>query len=481
MIVGYCRVSSREQAVNGESLSQQKARVRPHCGELIIDVESGSSKKRPGMAQVEALIRQGRCEKLVCTRLDRLTRSLGHLQKLIELAMANGCEIVCLDDNFDLGSATGRFHANIIGSVAEMEAAMLSERVRHGTAYRRKQGKANGAPFGYVMNADGFLDLDHRPCVCLLATKEEFSRYKIAQQIIKWHLSPPPDERGRFRRSLERTLSLFHETFGVQKTNVSKGRSMYGALGFSRAGLHTWLANPALQGHTVYNRRVGSKKTDPSEWEWKRNTHEPLVTEDQAKQLKAVGKANFFQGYTSSHRRLATNGLVRCDVCSSICYLTTSKTTLPHKWNYYYRCPKWSLRNCTNKKMVRVEKVENAIVDALIEAAKKIAGDYGLVEDKTPPDPKTVELQQSLAALEKLPFNPAIEQSKAALRAEIRERVLAGEKRKSEKTDRELMLQGLRDRQFWLDASSEDKVELYRYFVENVWTKDGDVLRVELL
>jgi len=39
MVIGYCRVSSREQLTNSEALAQQRARVAPYCDEIIEDIK----------------------------------------------------------------------------------------------------------------------------------------------------------------------------------------------------------------------------------------------------------------------------------------------------------------------------------------------------------------------------------------------------------------------------------------------------------
>lgn len=215
MIVGYCRVSSREQLTNSEALAQQRARVAPYCDEIIEDIKPRTMVNRPGFERVKELVIAGVCKKIVCTRLDRLG-TLSMIPQVLELHNKYGCEIVCLDDEFNPSTATGRFHANIVASVAQMEVEMLSERVRHGINYFKSQGKTHSAPFGYRITRDNRLELDHEPYLCLLDSSKTLSRYDIARMIIGWYLNPPPDEKGRRRSSLIRTVQLLNETLGIQ-------------------------------------------------------------------------------------------------------------------------------------------------------------------------------------------------------------------------------------------------------------------------
>jgi hypothetical protein len=61
--------------------------------------------------------------------------------------------------------------ANVLGSLAEWETDLLSERVRHGIQHRRNQKKAcESFPWGYQVVSDRY-ELDHRPLLCLLENR----------------------------------------------------------------------------------------------------------------------------------------------------------------------------------------------------------------------------------------------------------------------------------------------------------------------
>jgi hypothetical protein len=68
----------------------------------------------------------------------------------------------------DLSTPQGKLMANMLGSLAEWETDMLSDRVRHGKEHHRKEGKAcEAAPWGYLA-IDGKYVLDRSPYLCLL-------------------------------------------------------------------------------------------------------------------------------------------------------------------------------------------------------------------------------------------------------------------------------------------------------------------------
>ena len=73
LVLGYVRVSSREQALNSHALEQQIARLENAGVDLVIcDVQSGKKDNRPGLKRLLAMIERGEVSEVVITRIDRL-------------------------------------------------------------------------------------------------------------------------------------------------------------------------------------------------------------------------------------------------------------------------------------------------------------------------------------------------------------------------------------------------------------------------
>ncbi|MFN9886765.1 MAG: recombinase family protein, partial [Pseudanabaena sp.] len=184
MKIGYARVSTREQSENSHALEQQIARLKAAgATEIYSDVESGSKNSRPKFKQLIADCKLGRISEVIVTRLDRLTRSLVTLRKTIDQLKDAGVSLVALDDSIDTSTAVGKFHLNMLGSLAEMEVDRLSERVRHGWKHLRDRNVAMNPPFGYCKINDKHT-LDHQKFLCLLSDRTEMSKAEIAQDII---------------------------------------------------------------------------------------------------------------------------------------------------------------------------------------------------------------------------------------------------------------------------------------------------------
>jgi DNA invertase Pin-like site-specific DNA recombinase len=81
---------------------------------------------------------------LVITKLDRLGRSLEHLIELSNQLQAKKVDLVVLDQGIDTSTAVGRMFFQILGSIAEFEHALMSERTRDGLAAARARGRTGG-------------------------------------------------------------------------------------------------------------------------------------------------------------------------------------------------------------------------------------------------------------------------------------------------------------------------------------------------
>lgn len=139
MRVGYGRVSTRDQHPE----AQHDALTAAGCDEIFIDKASGKLASRPGLDR--ALLSANRNgDQLVITKLDRLGRSLEHLIELSKQLDARGVDLVVLDQGIDTSTALGRMFFHILGSIAEFEHALMSERTMDGLAAARARGRKGG-------------------------------------------------------------------------------------------------------------------------------------------------------------------------------------------------------------------------------------------------------------------------------------------------------------------------------------------------
>jgi site-specific DNA recombinase len=171
-VIGYCRVSTTEQATEGMSLDAQESRIRAWCeahdAELVevIREEGVSGTKllaeRPGGRKVARLLdaRRPGTEAVVVVRTDRLGRDAAEQIALLKRFRTGGVGLVAIAQDIDLATPHGRAMAQISAVFNELERALIAERTTEALSELRAQGKAwNHAPFGWRV-VDGRLVLD---------------------------------------------------------------------------------------------------------------------------------------------------------------------------------------------------------------------------------------------------------------------------------------------------------------------------------
>jgi DNA invertase Pin-like site-specific DNA recombinase len=480
-IVGYARVSSREQAENSHALQQQIERLKAAgATEILSDVESGSRDSRVNFDKLLWLVESGQATEVVVTRLDRLTRSLPTLRKVLDQFQHESIGFRALDDNIDLSTAAGKFQLNVLGALSEMEVDRLSERVRHGWAHLRSRKVAMNPPFGYCKVEDQH-QLDHRPFLCRLDDQAELSRAAIAREIIDTFLA---------KQTLRLTLRTINERYGIQTFNQGRGRYGRELFRFSPGGLRDWLTNPVLEGHICYRRKKNGKRLPRNQWEIYRDTHpdQRLISNEEVTRIEGILAHNKrVRGYGTTAQKYPLSGLVYCAECRSACYSMTGHNNyhrakrlgIPPEKNYYFQCKNWRLRACGQKSLVRMEKAEAAVVEALMKRANNLA----TIADNPPEQiesPELRALREELTYYENAPGDRA-KSIVEDLRAQIQQlQAQQSQQVESWSESRELLCEIFRDPGYWDSLSDEEKREIYRALVVAIWVKAGQVERVEL-
>jgi DNA invertase Pin-like site-specific DNA recombinase len=152
--VAYYRVSTRRQGRSGLGLEAQRSAVTTYLngGKWEItaeftEVESGRNANRPVLEQALAAARLHRAT-LVVAKVDRLTRSVAFLLRLLEANVD-----VRFADLPQIEGATGRFLLHQMVAVAELEAAMISKRIKEALAAAKRRGTKLGGDRGTVPTA----------------------------------------------------------------------------------------------------------------------------------------------------------------------------------------------------------------------------------------------------------------------------------------------------------------------------------------
>nr|HPG94810.1 recombinase family protein [Dokdonella sp.] len=159
-LIGYCRVSTDDQAETGHSLGQQRERMQAYCalhGHRLVDtiVDEGVSAsiplhKRSGGAALVAAIRAGQGSGVVVVRLDRLFRNaLDGLRFFEDVADRHAAAVHSVSELIDTGTPAGRLALTIQLAAAQYERDLAAQRASECNTALRERGRVyGGVPYG---------------------------------------------------------------------------------------------------------------------------------------------------------------------------------------------------------------------------------------------------------------------------------------------------------------------------------------------
>jgi DNA invertase Pin-like site-specific DNA recombinase len=197
-VIGYVRVSTEQQADEGVSLEAQQLKIQTYCDiydlDLVrIEIDAGKSAKdmlkRPGIQAALAAVSSGEVTALVVTKIDRLSRSLMDMGKLVETHFKNGDGLISISEQINTGTATGRMFLNMIIMFSEYEREIIAERTTEALGHLKDQGVTLGAPkLGWAHSAvEG--DVDEGGRRRIYKVEEEMETVCRIQELKKQELS----------------------------------------------------------------------------------------------------------------------------------------------------------------------------------------------------------------------------------------------------------------------------------------------------
>lgn len=150
-IIGYCRVSTKLQAREGNSLEQQKEEIIDKYSNAEIYQESytGTKTDRPVFNDIVSKLIKG--DMLVVTKLDRLARNTVEGIKIVEDLFNKGVSVHVLNVGLLENTTMGKFFLTTLLAVAEMERNTILERTQAGKEIAKtKEGYKEGRPKKYT-------------------------------------------------------------------------------------------------------------------------------------------------------------------------------------------------------------------------------------------------------------------------------------------------------------------------------------------
>lgn len=137
MTYGYARVSTKGQAMHGNSLMEQRDRlVEAGCIEVYSDSYTGTKMERPEFDAMLEKLKEG--DTVVVTKLDRFARTAADGAKLIQKLVNDGINVHVLNMGRADNTPMGKLMITILLAFAEFERDMIVERTTTGKDKKRE-------------------------------------------------------------------------------------------------------------------------------------------------------------------------------------------------------------------------------------------------------------------------------------------------------------------------------------------------------
>lgn len=155
-MIGYLRVSTEEQAEDGNGLDAQRYAIEQegerNGWDLAWFVDPGYSAKdtnRPALQRALTALHRREYAGMVVAKLDRLSRSVIDFATMVERAQKRKWNLVVLDPRFDLSTPYGRAFAGMAAVWAQLERELIGQRTSEGLQALKRQGVRLGRPRQY--------------------------------------------------------------------------------------------------------------------------------------------------------------------------------------------------------------------------------------------------------------------------------------------------------------------------------------------
>ena len=345
----YCRVSTDEQAREGVSLEEQQERLQAYCKamgwneEVILFVDDGYSAKsleRPQLSKLMEQVDKGKISKILVTKLDRISRRLLDLLRIIEIFHEHNVSFVSISESFDTNTPSGRLTLQVLGAVAEFERERIRERVFENMFHAANQGKwLTQSPYGYRLE-DKKLVIDDKES-------------EIVKKIFNLYV----DEGLGF--------------FAIAKLLNEEGIPSKQNKEWSLRSIKLLLSNPVYKGTLVWNRIDSSKKKrqakEQDDWVIMEDVL-PVIIDKQkwnATQNKMNQKQIAPRAKTSPH---LLGGLLKCGNCGSGMSIGWSGSK--NKRYRVYRCSANKNKGTCTSKQYRADLVEEWFKEGILNLSQ---------------------------------------------------------------------------------------------------------------
>lgn len=324
----YTRVSTEDQAREGFSLPEQKARLEAFCNyngyqikEYYEDagVSAKTGNHRPEFERMLEDGKQGKINMIVAFKLDRITRSNKDWEFLMEYSDKYEVAIALVDDRLDTATANGKMISRIMVSVSQNEIERTSERTKIGL--------------------DGAIKDGHIPHRAALGYKHENKKLVIDHTT---------------KDVVIRIFELYHSGMSYQKiSTLFNKEEVLGKTNWRDSTIVNILQNELYKGDFVHGKRTKKPR-------YYTDVVEPIVSRELWEECQVQKKKN-----SRSYQRTLTYLFLQKIKCPKCNRFLGGKATKKKNGNvyYYYYC---SECKCSIKEEI-IENFMSDFIDEIVE------------------------------------------------------------------------------------------------------------------
>ena len=325
-------ISFRKKSTQSDIKHQDKWKISEVYRE---EGKSGKNTERPALQKLLSDIKSGLINTVLCTKIDRITRSLVDFYKLNEIFTKHNVDFISLEENFDTSTPMGKAMLKMTLVWAELEREQTSARTKEKMLWRAQQGLWNG---GQIL---GYDLIDKK----LAVNKNEA---KLVNLMFNKYL-----ELGSVLKVVEHLNEHGYRTkeYISRRRNAKRGGNKF----FNQYISHV-LKNRIYLGQVWHHDKVYPGQ------------HKPIVNEklwNEANRVLKVQTPRRISPKREVKHTFILQGLLRCGWCGN--YMSTKYSTGKKGLHYYYQCTKNAHggKSACDMRYVPAAELEKVVLDKL--------------------------------------------------------------------------------------------------------------------
>ena len=353
----YARVSTERQSeVRDGSLDTQMDRLKQYVSFRqpssskekyaeswkIVDLyreegKSGKNTERPELQRLLSDVETGRINTVICTKIDRITRSLIDFYNLNGKFDKHNIDFISLQENFDTSQPMGKAMLKMTLVWAELEREQTSLRTKEKMGWRAEQGLWNGGQIlGYDL-VEKKLVVNEREAKLVKLMFKKYLELGSVLKVVEW-----------LNSNGYRTKEYISNRRGIKRG----GRRFFNANVLQKLTSRVYLGE-IEHGGNIY---PGQHKAIIDRQLW-----------DEVNKLIKMHAPKRVNPKREVKHAFILQGLLKCGWCGS--YMSTKYSTGRNELHYYYQCTRNAHggNDACSMKYVPAPELEKAVLKKLKE------------------------------------------------------------------------------------------------------------------